>query len=187
MEARQERLKLTRSFVAVPVPEGHRSLLADYLEDCSRRAPRHRWVVPESLHLTLRFLGSVSDETLAAVKSGLAGIRFHPFSIELGEVGTFGGRAPRVVWLAVREGRGALQVMASSVEEACRAAGLSPQTRALNPHLTLARARDRRPAALPELAQPPRLPAWPATEFNLYESRLSAGGARYHVLETFSA
>lgn len=171
----------------MPVPEGQRSLLADYLEDCSRRAPRHRWVPPESLHLTLRFLGSVTEEALSAVKAGLIAIRLQPFTIELGDLGTFGGRSPRVVWLGIREGSGALKAVASSVEEVCRHSGLRAETRPLNPHLTLARSRDRRPAPLPELARPPSLPAWSATGFNLYESRLGAGGARYHVLERFSA
>lgn len=171
----------------MPLPEGQRALLAGYLEECSRRAPRHRWVAPDSLHLTLRFLGSVSAETLSVVGAGLREIQFEPFTVELGERGAFGGRAPRVIWLGVRQGRAALSALASRIEDVCRRAGLSPESRVFNPHLTLARSRDRRPSPVPELAEPPILPAWTATGFNLYESRLGGGRARHLVLEGFSA
>ena len=107
------------------------------------------------------------------------------FELGLGEVGTFKrGRLVRVVWLEVRTGADRARELAAQVEAECVFAGLEPERRAFQPHLTLARARPRDGAELPPLPEPPELPAWRAEELVLYSSHLGRAGAVYEALHT---
>jgi RNA 2',3'-cyclic 3'-phosphodiesterase len=161
-----------RAFVALELPEAQRQALAAHLADCERRAPGHRWVAPDALHLTLRFLGHLEPEALDAVRRGLATVRGSPFRLGLDGQGTFGPRAaPRVVWLAVGEGLAACTALASAVEAACRAAGVGADPRGFRAHVTLARARTEG-ERLPVLPDLPRLAPWTVEDLVLYESRL---------------
>jgi len=168
-----------RAFVALPLPPGHRAALAGYLETCARLAPGLRWVPAENLHLTLRFLGATDPERLEALRVELARVRLPGFELALGGLGAFGGSSPRVVWLGLAGGEEQARRLAEAVEAACVAAGAAPEERPFRPHLTLARARDRKPEALPGLPPPPALEPWRADRFALYESRLGGGPARY--------
>jgi len=161
-----------RTFVAVDLPEEHRRLLTDYLRRCAGLAPGYRWVTPDSLHLTLRFLGNVQAAALEAVRDRLEGVRAAPFRLALDGRGVFGPRAaPRVVWLGVGEGLDACAALAASVEAACQAAGMEPEERPFRAHVTLARQIGER-ERLPALPDPPELEPWTVEDFVLYESRL---------------
>ena len=178
---------MPRTFVALALPPAQRALLAGYLERCAALAPGFRWVPAESLHLTLRFLGTVEEPVLRAVAAQLAEIRQAPFDARVGGLGTFGGRRATVAWLGLPEGGEEAATLAAACEEACRRAGLEPEERRFRPHLTLARARDRRGEPLPDLPAPPELPAWEVTELVLFESRLGGGRPPVYVpMETFS-
>jgi 2'-5' RNA ligase len=175
-----------RAFVALPVPESHRATLARHLDLCRAAAPAFRWVPPDSLHLTLRFLGSVSPDVLDGLRSGLRRVGGGSFRLALDGVGTFGARtAARVIWMGVREGAEPAAELAALVETACQAAGLEPEARRFRGHVTLARARAARGNPLPELPSPPALEPWTATEFVLYESRLGKPAATYVPLERY--
>ena len=174
-----------RAFVALPLPEGRRRTLAAYLEECARRAPDLRWVPPENLHLTLRFLGSTPEDVLADVRRRLRAVRSPAFQLALSGLGTFGGSRPRVVWLGLDRGAEEARRLAEEAERVCVEAGLEPEPRGFRPHLTLARARERRPGLLPELPPPPATEPWTADRFVLFESRLGKGPARYNDLESF--
>jgi 2'-5' RNA ligase len=141
-------------------------------------APEFRWAASENLHLTLRFIGSVERDVVEGIAERLEGAAGTPFQLALGGVGTFRrGRLARVVWLGVVSAVQPLGALAKRVEAECRAAGLEPEERAFKPHLTLARARPRDGAALPELPQLPALAPWRAEELILYSSHLQRAGA----------
>jgi 2'-5' RNA ligase len=172
--------------VALEVPEPQRAALAGHLERCRASAPAFRWVPTESLHLTLRFLGSVDADLLDRLRSDLRALREPSFRVALDGVGTFGPRsAPRVVWVGVGEGMERAARLAERVEALCQTAGLEPETRPFRGHVTLARARASRGSPLPELPPAPPLEPWTATEFVLYESRLGRPAATYVPLERF--
>jgi 2'-5' RNA ligase len=176
---------VTRAFVALAPPEAQRAELGAYLEGCRAAAPGFRWVAPESVHLTLRFLGRVEAPVLADLSARLREIRHPPFEMGLEGLGTFGGRRPSVIWLGLSAGREPAAALSRAVEAECAAAGLGPEPRPFRPHLTLARARERSGAPLPELPPPPVLAAWTATEMILFESRLGDGPPVYTPLERF--
>lgn len=105
------------------------------------------------------------------------------FELELGGVGSFRrGRLARVVWLGLRRGERQIGELAGVVEAETVRAGLEPENRKFHAHLTLARARDRDGAALPELPEPPELKAWWASELVLYRSILGRAGSVYQPL-----
>jgi 2'-5' RNA ligase len=172
-----------RAFFGVPLPEGYRTTLEPYLSDCASRAPEFRWTPAANLHLTVRFLGHVDRAFAQGIADSLEGAGLHALVVRLGEVGTFRrSRLARVVWIGLQTGSEDLAVLAARVEAECTAAGLEPEGRKFNAHLTLARARAREGAVLPALPPPPQLPAWRADELILYESRLGRGGSVYEPL-----
>jgi RNA 2',3'-cyclic 3'-phosphodiesterase len=174
-----------RSFVALSLPGPNLEALERHLAECAREAPGYRWVEPDSLHLTLRFLGNLEPEALERVRGELAVVRGEPFRLALDGRGTFGPRtAPRVVWIGVSEGLDPCAELAARVESACARAGLEPDPRPFRAHVTLARARhegDR----LPPLPDPPALAPWTVDDCALYESRLRQQ-PRYVVLERYA-
>ena len=175
-----------RAFLGVALPEAQRQALSGYLEACRAPADGLRWVNADNLHLTLRFLGAVTPELVESLTGDRRKLRFAPFEVRLGALGTFGrGRTVRVLWLGLAAGATELSGLAGQVEAACGRSGVEPETRAYNPHLTLARARDRRGVELPELPPAPVVPGWQVTEFALFRSRLTPGGAVHTVLQRF--
>ncbi len=167
------------------MPDAQGNLLGSYLAACVPLASEFRWTPAANLHLTVRFIGSIEGEVADLVAGHLAEVPLHGFELELGQVGTFKrGRLVRVVWLGVRAGADQARALAAQVEAECVRAGLVPEARAFQPHLTLARARPRDGAALPPLPSPPELPPWRAEELVLYSSHLGRAGAVYEPLRT---
>jgi 2'-5' RNA ligase len=176
-----------RAFFGLPLPEAQRRLLEPYLEACSAAAPEFRWTPAANLHLTVRFAGNVERAVVDEIAGRLEEPPLPAFELALGDLGTFKrGRLVRVVWLEVRAGADQARELAAQVEAECARAGLEPDARPFQPHLTLARARPRDGANLPVLSNPPSLPPWRAGELVLYRSHLGRSGAVYEPLRKLS-
>jgi 2'-5' RNA ligase len=87
------------------------------------------------------------------------------------------------VWIGLRTGGGEAVALAAQVEAECGRAGLAAESRPFQPHLTLARARDRDGAALTPLPPLPVLEPWRASELVLYSSHLGRPAAVYEPLQ----
>jgi 2'-5' RNA ligase len=185
-----------RLFVACELPAEMKAALASLQEALREKgAPRLRWVRPEGIHLTLKFLGAVPQEKVTAICEALAptvqGIP--PLALSLAEVGTFGDRrGPRVVWVGMEGNLEPLARLQQRVEKALEPLGFPPERRAFSPHLTLARVPDsmgsdeRQP--LRQLAKDIEVPPAPAVtigELSLMRSILGPGGAVYERLAAF--
>ena len=167
-----------RLFVAVEVPPAVRDAVAAAVVPLRSAAPKLRWVAPERYHLTLVFLGSVSDDRVGAVSAAMAqgasGVR--PFSLSLdGSLGAFGRR---VLWAGLAPSP-PLARLAGSVRGALASVVALPDAeRAFSAHLTLARAgREPVRAALLSEAAVPAL-SWPVDRVVLMRS-----AAGYEVVE----
>jgi 2'-5' RNA ligase len=172
-----------RAFFGLPLPEPQRQELGRFIATCASLAPAFRWTPAENLHLTIRFVGSVERSAVEAVADALGDRPPAAFDVELGGIGTFGrGPAARVVWFGLQSGADGAGAVAARVEEECVRAGLTSENRPFRAHLTLARARARFGASLPELPEAPALKPWRAEELVLYASRLSRSGAVYEVV-----
>ncbi|MGH3116712.1 MAG: RNA 2',3'-cyclic phosphodiesterase [Gaiellales bacterium] len=136
-----------RIFVAVPLDEGLRNAILDlqkHLEDAGAVA---RWIRPEQLHFTLRFLGEISLAQVARVKvaSREAAARIDPFTVTLRGLGAFPSlHRPQVVWAGVEEGREPLQALAGHLQEALARQRFPAEPKPFRPHLTLARVKSTR-------------------------------------------
>ena len=167
------------------MPEAQRSILDSYLAECARRAPQFRWTPDDNLHLTIRFLGHLETAVAEQIADRLVDANLPAFGVRLDKVGTFKrGRLARVVWLGLAEGAIEAQKLAAAVESECARAGLEPEKRPFSPHLTVARARARDGAQLPDLPAAPRIEGWHASGLILYQSRLGRAGAVYEPLRT---
>ena len=147
-----------------------------------------RWPHIDTIHLTLRFLGTV-DAGIDDVARGAwaEAVRGHPrFELRLGPLGCFPERGrPRILWAGI-ESDSALTALASSLECASRRLGFESDTRVFHAHLTLARARRGERATLPEsLAAPLAAPPLVVSEVILFQSVLHPGGPRYTALERY--
>lgn len=131
-----------RLFVAVPLPSDVTAAAAAALPDLAGL----RAVRPEQMHLTLAFLGDVPvarlPDAIAATELGATG--HDAFEAALDRVGRFpAGGAPRVVWVGLGDGAAAVAALASSVRAALAAKQLPFDAKPFQPHVTLARVRDR--------------------------------------------
>jgi len=185
-----------RLFVACELPPEMKAALTA-LQDALRRqgAPPVRWVRPEGIHLTLKFLGAVPPQQVAGICAALAptveGIR--PLQLSLGGLGAFGGRrGARVVWVGVEGDVERVAELQRRVEAALARLGFPPENRAFSAHLTLARVPDHVGGAERErlwdltkaLATPPAAPVT-IREVSLMRSILGPGGAVYERLAAF--
>lgn len=178
-----------RTFVAIELtPQLLRRLGA--LQDRLRQdvpAGLVRWVRPEGIHLTLKFLGEVPagrvDEIATAMRDACAGHK--PFSFSIAGLGCFPGfRRPRVIWVGVDEPGGVLNALQRDVEEAMQGLGFAPERRPFSPHLTLGRVKGRAPAAVRALGEyvaraEVKVGEMKASEVSLMRSDLRPGGAVY--------
>jgi 2'-5' RNA ligase len=173
-----------RLFVAAWLPEAAAREAARVLDRLRSAGGDVKWVSPENLHVTLRFLGDTDEGRVPAVVDAVsdAAEGVSPFSLVLGGTGTFPPRgAPRVVWLGIDRGAGEIAELARRAEERLVARGLveEPETRPFRAHVTLGRPRSPRNLArlqdlLAEVSPEGR--AHRLEELRLVESRLPSGG-----------
>jgi RNA 2',3'-cyclic 3'-phosphodiesterase len=156
---------------------------------------RLRWVRPEGIHLTLKFLGAVAPDMSQRVIDALAAAIVEPFTLELrfDRVGSFGGRMRlRVIWVGLAGDVEELAALAATVEEALGPLGFPRESRPFAPHLTLARVPDdmgiEERSRLSDLVAAYKLPPMPSmsiSEVSLMQSFLLPGGARYEQRAAF--
>jgi 2'-5' RNA ligase len=133
-----------RSFVAIEIPEDLRQKLRELLRGLRSTGADVKWVRPEGMHLTLKFLGPVDRENLEAISISLRPIteKFPPLEMKAQGVGAFPSLLnPRVVWAGLEDARGVLPELQKEIEAAVAALGFPPEERPFKPHLTLGRVR----------------------------------------------
>lgn len=126
---------MPRLFVAIDLPPAIR----DRLAGLGFGIPGARWVDPEQIHLTLRFIGEVDGRSAREIREGLTAVRTKPFPLQLKGVGHFPPRKkPRVLWVGVERCDGLLRLR-RRVETSLVQQGVEPEGRKYSPHITLAR------------------------------------------------
>jgi len=135
-----------RCFVALDTPPALKEAVSALINRMrsSEGGRKVKWVRPDGVHLTLKFLGDVPREQIseieAAVSEAIKGLGTAAFDLSLGGLGQFGKPgAPRVIWLGLGGDRPTLNRLQQSVEKALNPLGFPPEERGFNPHLTLGR------------------------------------------------
>ena len=189
-----------RLFVALDIEPAIHAQIAHFLASLKARAPEVRWVRPESLHVTLKFIGEVREDKAAHIKKALASVQAAPPTVTFRGTGFFpNAKAPRVFWIGV-EADGNLPQLAKKVDEVTAKLGIEQEKQSYKPHLTLARSGSGSPRPRPgERAEPKFqrvqqiLETMPEAEFGtmtprefyLYESKLGPGGAKYTKIQGY--
>ena len=136
-----------RAFVAIDFGRPMQAAVADLLKRLKEVCPRLKWVRPEQMHLTLKFLGEISDEQAAAVSVALASVAAasQAFELTLEWLGMFppAGRV-NVLWVGVGDADERLAACQRECESQLEALGFEREARAFSAHLTLARNNDPR-------------------------------------------
>jgi 2'-5' RNA ligase len=182
-----------RLFVAIDFDDRTRARVARVIDalragmEVARSATRVSWIAPERLHLTLQFIGEVSEDVAAAIQTRLRPPFDVPvFEIRFDGVGTFpAGRPPRVVWLGIDRGGDGLAALHQDVQRRLENVPFRRESRAFSPHLTLARFKHGGTRA--DVERITRLALQPAggctiDHVTLYWSRLSPRGPTYTPL-----
>jgi len=193
-----------RLFVAIELPDDVRHALAELMMELRQKCPEARWVRPEGMHITLKFLGYVKDDDggkqLASIRAALATIQsVSPVDMRFCGIGFFpSARRPRVIWCGI-EASPNLAQLAADLDRVLEPLGFPPETRAFVPHLTLARFNESRPSLkhargvsgredlvrAAEALASREFGATQQTEFHLFESVLKPGGAQYKKLQSY--
>ncbi|MGO8788167.1 MAG: RNA 2',3'-cyclic phosphodiesterase [Terriglobia bacterium] len=183
-------LSAMRAFIAIDLPEHLRAALAKEQQAFRGACRDARWTRPEGIHLTLKFLGEISDAQTKQVVEALDQVgQFEPFSVEVKGFRFFPqSHRPRVFWAGVTAPP-ALVELAAYVEGHMEKIGFEREDRAFSPHLTLARFPVPRSQPALEVAVGARATAslgkFEASEFFLFESKLSPQGAQYRKVMRF--
>jgi RNA 2',3'-cyclic 3'-phosphodiesterase len=191
-----------RLFIALDIEDGIRQRIRRFVEGVSGFAPEARWVRPESMHVTLKFIGEKPAEAAEEIKRGVAAVRSQAFEINFRGYGFFPtSKSARVFWVGIESGP-QLASLAAAVDEATAALGIPKEEHPYSPHLTLARGGARSGAPSRQNDDRPnrsfqklqeKLTAMPAPDFGtmtageffLYQSQPMRGGARYTKVERF--
>lgn len=166
-----------RLFIAIPIPKQIISELAD-LKTSIQGA---RWSKTSNYHLTLQFLGELSQDHFHQVLEGLEDINMTSFSLRLNSVGLFGAADnPKVLYTAVEENQDLLDLQSLVKEQVEQIITL--EKRKYIPHVTLARLKLASPQDIAHFKQQNhsfKSNLFKVTRFALYSSKLTAEGAIY--------
>jgi len=137
-----------RTFIAIELDESIKESLTKLQERLKGQVPRGsvRWVRPEGVHLTLKFLGDVPADQIGEITKALERScqGFAPFSLLCGGLGCFPNlKRPRVMWVGIQEETGTLSQLKEAIEENVAPLGYPPEKRKFSPHLTLGRVQRR--------------------------------------------
>lgn len=184
-----------RVFIAIDIDEQIRKALGRLQDELQSKVDIRKgdvkWVNPNSIHLTLKFLGEIQDKQVVDVcniTKEVAG-RHENFELEVGTVGFFGGRSARVLWVGTGQDCDNLLQLQSDLEQQLAAVGWPKETRKFSGHLTLCRIRNSKAgmklAKLTEEYKDFKLGTIPAESVSVYQSQLTPQGPIYTTLGNY--
>ena len=168
-----------RLFVALLPSDSTRGALQKLQDD----RVGFRWTPAEHAHVTMRFLGELTEEHAQAAEQALERVRVEPFWVDVGGVGKFPPRGrPNVIWAGLSQHHPRLHQLRQQIDDSLLAANVPIELSPFVPHLTVARVRDAVPEQVTHWLKRHREftgPAWYVDSFALMESTLRASGAEH--------
>ncbi|MCU0914667.1 MAG: RNA 2',3'-cyclic phosphodiesterase [Planctomycetes bacterium] len=184
-----------RCFIAIDIPGDIRAELADLQKELAGQVDVRKgdvkWVEPESMHLTLKFLGEVPDNQIVEVCNLAKDVasRHSEFDFTVRAAGSFGGRSARVLWVGAGLDCPELLELQQNLEDELADAGWPKEGRQFSGHLTLCRIRNSRAGEelgkLIERYQDYDLGIVHAGSIIVFESQLTGQGPLYTPLGTY--
>lgn len=180
-----------RSFIAIDISPEVRNSMDEFIRELRKTNSDVKWVRVEGVHLTLKFLGNISQDKVGGIRDAItrAAVGIGPIEVKVEGAGAFPNlRKPRVFWAGVVEPSGVLQSLAVRLDDELKPLGFEPEEREFRPHLTLGRAKDRGQvdSAKDLISQESKraFGSFTAAAVNLMKSELRSGGAVYTKLES---
>jgi len=181
-----------RSFIAIEVPQDLKSRMEEVQRELRRTEADVKWVRPDAIHLTLKFLGSIRQEDVERISQAVRPVigLWQPFEVCIRGMGCFPNlRNPRVVWVGVDRGKESLASLKEQVEKRMIELSFPPEDRPFSPHLTLGRVRSLRGkgdlSQAVESRKGVEVGIFQAREVILFRSELKPSGAVYTKLKEF--
>lgn len=184
-------IEKVRTFICVEIPFEIRRELSAFQDGLKSVGGDIKWVRPESIHLTLKFLGDVDKTRIGDLAELIRNSiqEFKPFPASFGHTGTFpNSRRPNVIWVGVIDGKESLQMIAHRLNQSLIDMGFEEEKRKYHPHLTIGRVRSMRKIreTIELLSSVPlREYGFQVQELVLMKSDLQSTGAIYTPLEHF--
>jgi RNA 2',3'-cyclic 3'-phosphodiesterase len=181
-----------RTFIALELPEELKKSLGRLQAKFKEFASGVKWVRPENIHLTLKFLGDINPDRVAPVSAVLERLAHDaaPFLLDVAGIGAFpNDRNPKVLWAGMQiDDR--LHVFQQEIETALAATGFAREQRPFAPHLTLGRLRDGRArrdiAGLIEQYSSERFGRFTADRIVFFKSELQPSGPVYEAIKNIT-
>lgn len=185
-------MQTIRTFIAIKISRELEAAFETLMRSMKKNPGPVRWVNPQSIHLTLKFLGEITlaqvEEVCKGVEKAAAGIP--PFSLKSGSKGAFPSpKRPRVFWIGLAEiGDQHLFDLQKNIEEEMALCGFPKEERVFKPHLTVGRVKDSRGVeTISNIFMEYQFPEieFAAGEVLVMKSELTPQGARYSVQKSF--
>ena len=192
-----------RLFLALDIDDDIRERITRFVDGVRNFAPDARWMQPESLHVTLKFIGEQPESVMENIKRAMATVSAGTTQIDFRGYGFFPtSKSARVFWIGMNSGP-ELVALAAAIDDTMPSLGIPKEDRPFSPHITLARGRgasgsprisskdgpsrtfQRLQEKLSALSTP-EFGTMTPREFFLYQSHLSPKGSKYTKLASFS-
>ncbi|MDD5093745.1 MAG: RNA 2',3'-cyclic phosphodiesterase [Dehalococcoidia bacterium] len=186
-----------RAFIALELPKEVKAVLSRLLSQLRAGQERAvKWVDPDGIHLTLKFLGNIPGEKVSAIAEAMkeTASEVQPYTLALQELGAFPNlRSPRVVWIGVGGEVSRIATIQKQIDQALAHLGFAPETKEFSPHLTLGRVRDQATSRersdlgrLLDATKTKEQIAFEVDRIHLMKSTLTPGGPIYNCLASIS-
>lgn len=177
-----------RAFIAIEIPAEVRDVLAACCAELAKLPATASWTKPGNIHLTLKFLGEIPEESQSSIHQAMqrAATGIGSFGLKLQGLGAFPNlRRPRVLWAGLGGEVEAAKDLQSRLEEECSKIGLPRDDKKFSPHLTLARLKEvHDPRRWTQGVEAYRIAekSFQVAALKLFRSELHPQGAQYTVL-----
>jgi len=184
-----------RVFIAIDIDDKIRKAIADLQKQIVSKVDVKKgdlkWVEPNNIHLTLKFLGEISDEQVIEVSEIAKTVAqaHQKFNLEIESVGSFGGRSAKIVWVGAGKGTDALLALQKDLDDLLAQTGYPKEEREFSAHLTLCRVNH--PIAGLKIGEAIaqfshlKLGSIAADALCVYQSQLTPAGPNYTLLQSF--
>jgi 2'-5' RNA ligase len=185
-------MQTIRAFIAIKISRELETAFDTLIRNMKKKSGPVRWVNPQSIHLTLKFLGEITPAQVEEVFKGVekAAANIPPFSLKSGSKGAFPSpKRPRVFWIGLAEtGDQYLFELQKNIEAEMTLCGFPKEERVFKPHLTVGRVKNSREIeAISNIFMEYDFPEieFTAGEVLVMKSELTPHGARYSVQKSF--
>ncbi|MFC1563876.1 RNA 2',3'-cyclic phosphodiesterase [candidate division KSB1 bacterium] len=179
---------MIRTFIAVKIPSVIQQVISDFQKSVSEEIPGIRWIKPENIHITLKFIGEIKEELVDRIIRDVMNVPQgeKKFDLSISGTGVFPNlKRPRIFWIGINRGSKKLSKLASCIEDRLIPMGIQKEKRSFKPHITIGRFKNiPHISGLSEFVSPEVFGEceFPVSEFHLMKSTLMPTGAEYESL-----